>query len=247
MFIRTRKQLEKLEKTYLAPYAATTAASSGRQYKESLSFNRLAFQVDRDRIIHSRSFRRLKDKTQVFLAHHGDHFRTRLTHTLEVAQLSRDLARSLGVNEDLAESIALAHDLGHPPFGHAGEETMNEIMKQFGQNFEHNQQSKRIVTILERGYPDFPGLNLSREVIEGLMKHQTSYDQSQKKLTPTTLEAQIVDLADELTYQAHDTDDGLRANLINLKSLQKLVLIAETLVFIEKNTDPFLLLFLLIG
>jgi len=187
--------------------------------------NRLPFQVDRDRIIHSKAFRRLKDKTQVFVSHHGDHYRNRLTHTLEVAQIARDLARMLGLNEDLAETIALAHDLGHTPFGHAGETTLNECLAEYGLHFEHNEQSKRIVTELEHSYPDFNGLNLSIEVIYGLMKHETTWDRPglEDGVHPS-LEAQIVNLADEIAYQNHDVDDGLRSGLFKEEDLKNLAL-----------------------
>lgn len=227
MTIVVRQQLEAIEKTQLADYAFKNIESQGRHYPEPPDLYRTAFQIDRDRIIHCRSFRRLKGKTQVFISHYGDHYRTRLTHTLEVAQLARDLARSLGLNEDLAESIALAHDLGHTPFGHAGEEAMNNIMREFGSHFEHNEQSKRIVEILETGYPDFPGLNLTHEVREGLIKHQTAYDNPNKKINTFCLEAQVVDLADEIAYQNHDIDDGLRSSIINLNQLKELDLISE--------------------
>src|SRR3989338_6294723 len=159
--IATRKELEKEEKRTLAPYALLSAWSRGREFEEQEDESRTLFQRDRDRIIHSKAFRRLSGKTQVFVATYGDHFRDRLSHTLEVAQIARDLARNLRLNEDLCEAIALAHDLGHTPFGHAGEFTLNEIMKEFGGRFEHNEQSRRIVEVLEKQFPDFDGLNLS--------------------------------------------------------------------------------------
>lgn len=185
---------------------------------------RTIFQRDKDRIIHSKAFRRLSGKTQVFVATYGDHFRDRLTHSLEVAQVARDLCRRLSLNEDLAETVALAHDLGHPPFGHAGEYTLNAIMQGFGLRFEHNEQSKRIVEQLEKQFPDFEGLNLSYEVRQGLAKHQTYYDQKGKKISGKTLEAQVVDLADEIAYHNHDLDDGLRSSLFTFKDLGALSL-----------------------
>lgn len=219
------------EKKVLAPYAALSSESRGRVHDEPAGETRLAFQKDRDRIIHSKAFRRLKDKTQVFVAHGDDHNRNRLTHTLEVAQVSRDLARMLGLNEDLAEAIALAHDLGHTPFGHAGETALDECLRRFkepgegGANskrmrFEHNAQSKRVVEELEHVYPGFVGLNLSIEVLEGLMKHETSWDKPGDSVAVRpSLEAQIVNLADEIAYQNHDVDDGLRGGFFNEEDL----------------------------
>ncbi|MFA5855666.1 MAG: deoxyguanosinetriphosphate triphosphohydrolase [Candidatus Gracilibacteria bacterium] len=221
--ILTPYHLAKNEATALKPYAVLSMYCRGRKIPEPEDKNRLPFQVDRDRIIHSKAFRRLKDKTQVFVAHHGDHYRTRLTHTLEVAQVSRDLARMLGLNEDLAETIALAHDLGHTPFGHAGEEALNNCLLQFGMTFEHNEQSKRIVTELEHAYPAWNGLNLNAEVLEGLMKHETHWDKPQNEsAVRPSLEAQIVNIADEIAYQNHDTDDGLRSGLFTEEDLQSL-------------------------
>lgn len=220
----TRTQLEEREKKILAPYA-TFASAIEREHSEVPDQYRTAFQRDRARIIHSKSFRRLKGKTQVFVAHYGDHYRNRLSHTLEVAQLSRDLARSLGLNEDLAESIALAHDLGHTPFGHAGERKLDELLKPFGGAFEHNQQSRRILTVLEKKYPDFDGLNLTTDLLDGLSKHQSPHDQNGVSFTQSpSLEAQIVNLADEIAYQNHDIDDGLRAGIFTREDLQKLSL-----------------------
>lgn len=183
---------------------------------------RTPFQKDRDRILHSRAFRRLKMKTQVFVAHYGDHYRTRITHSLEVAQVSRDVSRSLGLNEDLSEAIALAHDLGHTPFGHAGEHALDELMKPFGLGFEHNQQSKRIVEQVEQIYPTFRGLNLTFETRQGLMKHQSPWDQAESEFTGASLEAQVVNLADEIAYNNHDTDDGLRSGLLTEEALSEL-------------------------
>ncbi len=191
---------------------------------------RTAFTRDRDRIIHTTPFRRLMYKTQVFVFFEGDHYRTRLTHTLEVAQLGRSLARGLGGNEDLTEAICLAHDLGHPPFGHAGEHMLNILMAEHG-GFNHNTQSYRIVTELERRYPHFPGLNLTYETREGMLKHETDYDQSEAaEYEPdkrASLEAQIANLADEIAYNAHDLDDGLRAGLFTLSDLDDLAIWRE--------------------
>jgi dGTPase len=217
-FKKTAEQL-------LAPYAVKSSKSLGRKYPEKSDDKRLCFQRDKDRIIHSKAFRRLDEKTQVFVSGSGDHYRTRLTHTIEVAQISRDIARRLNLNEDLCEAIALAHDLGHPPFGHAGEEALNEIMNQNGMHFEHNEQSKRLVEKLEKAYPNFDGLNLSSEVLEGLIKHKTSYDQSGKvfEIFPH-LEAQVVNIADEIAYTNHDMDDGLRSGILDIRRLRKYML-----------------------
>ncbi|MFH1284888.1 MAG: deoxyguanosinetriphosphate triphosphohydrolase [Candidatus Peregrinibacteria bacterium] len=218
----TRKMLEAIEAKNLADYAVKSADSRGRKYKEEPSDGRLCFQRDKDRIVHCKAFRRLDAKTQVFIAGSGDHYRTRLTHTLEVAQISRDIARRLALNEDLCEAIALAHDLGHPPFGHGGEEALNEIMEGYGMHFEHNEQSRRIVEHLEKAYPDFDGLNLTREVLDGLMKHQTAWDQQGKKFEVSAhLEAQAVNIADEIAYTNHDMDDGLRSGVIKTEDLAK--------------------------
>ena len=215
----TREELEEREKKWLAPYAVKSGNSIGRKFKET-SDGRMCFQRDKDRIIHSKAFRRLDEKTQVFIAGSGDHYRTRLTHTLEVAQISRDIARRLKLNEDLCEAIALAHDLGHPPFGHGGEEMLDKLMHEHGMHFEHNEQSRRVVEVLEKAYPDFDGLNLSFEVLDGLIKHQTSWDQAEKKFeTSAHLEAQVVNIADEIAYTNHDIDDGFRSGLISIKEL----------------------------
>jgi dGTPase len=222
---RTRDELEEIERLYLAAYGLKSAESRGRLYEEPESASRLAFQRDRDRIIHTTAFRRLEYKTQVFVFYEGDHYRTRLTHTLEVAQLGRSIARSLGANEDLTEAICLAHDLGHPPFGHAGEYALNALMKDHG-GFNHNTQSYRIVTHLENRYPSFKGLNLTYETREGMIKHETEYDKSDAaEFEPdkrASLEAQISNLADEIAYNAHDLEDGLRAGLFNAFSLNEL-------------------------
>lgn len=206
----------------LASYAVKK--STGREYSEKEDPFRSPFERDRQRIIHSKAFRRLSGKTQVFVATFGDHYRDRLSHTLEVAQIARDIARRLHVNEDLAEAIALAHDLGHPPFAHAGEEELNRIMKKFDSHFEHNEQSKRVVETREDRYPNFRGLNLTYEVREGLAKHQTHYDQRGRKISAKTLEAQVADLADEIAYHHHDLDDGFRSRLFSFQDLRKLSL-----------------------
>ena len=227
---RLRQQLEEIESMSLAPYGLRSAASRGRQFPEPESATRTAFTRDRDRIIHSTAFRRLMYKTQVFVFYEGDHYRTRLTHTLEVAQLGRSLARGLGGNEDLAEAICLAHDLGHAPFGHAGEHSLNALMADHG-GFNHNTQSYRIVTELERRYPDFPGLNLTYETREGMLKHETDYDVSEAAAYEpekrASLEAQIANLADEIAYDAHDLDDGLRAGLFTVEDLDELAIWRE--------------------
>ncbi len=219
--ILTREEFEKKEALLLAPYAALSSLSRGRVYPQSEHPLRTAFQRDRDRIIHSAAFRRMEYKTQVFIPHESDHFRTRLTHTIEVAQISRTIARSLGLNEDLAEAIALVHDLGHTPFGHAGEDVLNGLLKEFG-GFNHNRQSLRIVDILERRYSAHPGLNLSYEVREGIVKHETKVKMELPEFNPTerpTLEAALVDIADEIAYNAHDIDDGLSSGFIPVEEL----------------------------
>ncbi len=194
----------------LALYAVPHRSPLGRELEEEADDTRFPFQRDRARIVHTQAFRRLLGKTQVFVAGEGDHYRTRLTHTLEVAQIARDVARTLRLNEDLAECIALAHDLGHPPFGHRGERALDEWLHTHGSAFEHNEQSIRIVTLLERHTEGRSGLNLSREVLEGLRKHGTSAERGGRALS---LEAQAVNLADEIAYTAHDCEDGLRAGL----------------------------------
>jgi dGTPase len=213
--IRTREELEAQELSALAPYAQKSAGSAGRKYHEPPHPFRTEYQRDRARIIHSRAFRRLEHKTQVFLSGTGDHLRTRLTHTIEVASISRSIARALALNEDLAEAIALAHDLGHAPFGHSGESELNRLMRAHG-GFNHNHQSLRIVELIETKYPEFPGLNLSFEVLEGLHKHAAPPKASKKaaRVYQPSLEAQIANLADEITYYSHDLDDGLDSRLI---------------------------------
>ncbi len=223
--MRTREEFESLEKTVLAPYASHSGASIGREYSEPEHPYRTRFQRDRDRIIHSKAFRRLEYKTQVFVNHEGDHYRTRLTHTLETAQISRTIARILKLNEDLAEAIALSHDLGHPPFGHSGQDVINQLMQEHG-GFEHNRQSLRVVAVLEQPYSSFPGLNLSYEVLHGISKHFREYSVAPKRRITRegapSLEAQVVNLADEIAYNNHDLDDGLRSQLITLDQLKQL-------------------------
>jgi dGTPase len=229
--IRRREEIEKTEAATLAPYAQKSGESAGRKHAEPRHPFRTEYQRDRARIIHSRAFRRLEYKTQVFLNGTGDHYRTRLTHTIEVASVSRTIARALGLNEDLAEAIALAHDLGHSPFGHSGEEVLDEMMRAHG-GFEHNVQSLRVVELLEEKYPRFPGLNLSHEVIEGLQKHakfHESPDGGGTRNPSPSLEAQIANLADEITYYSHDLDDGIDSGLITVEQLDALVIWRESL------------------
>jgi len=221
---RTRQELETLERSSLAPYAQFSGDSRGRKFKEAPPEWRTEYQRDRDRVIHSRAFRRLEYKTQVFLNGTGDHLRTRLTHTMEVAAIARGIARALRLNEDLVEAIALAHDLGHSPFGHMGEFALNRLMKGQG-GFEHNRHSLRIVEELEEKYPGFSGLNLSWEVREGLVKHYTAYDHPSKRADfdakNSSLEAQVANLADEITYYGHDLDDGLDSGLLSEAELNR--------------------------
>ena len=218
----------------LAEYAAKSETSRGREHDEPYKDDRLTYERDRDRIIHSAAFRRLEYKTQVFVNHEGDYYRTRLTHSLEVAQIARGISRALHLNEDLVEALALAHDLGHTPFGHTGELVLNRLMADHG-GFEHNRQSLRIVENLEQRYPGFDGLNLSWEAREGIIKHSTDYDkagrESVRNYEPdlkATLEAQIIDLADEIAYNNHDIDDGLKAGYINLEDLSRVELWQQT-------------------
>jgi dGTPase len=213
----TRQKLEEIEDKSLAPYGMRSKDTKGRAYLDGEPEYRTSFQRDRDRILHTTAFRRLEYKTQVFVNFEGDYFRTRLTHTLEVSQIGRTLARALGANEDLVETICLAHDLGHSPFGHSGEVALARLMKEFG-GFDHNKQSLRIVTELEQRYPEFPGLNLTWEVREGMVKHESEYDISDARdYSPElrgNLETQIANVADELAYTTHDLDDGLRSGMI---------------------------------
>lgn len=209
----------------LAPYAVPYEGILGRGVKEADDETRFPFQRDRDRIIHTQAFRRLQGKTQVFVTGEGDHYRTRLTHTMEVAQISRDMARTLQLNEDLAECIALAHDVGHPPFGHTGEAAIDAWMQQFDKRFEHNRQSLRIVTQLEHHSSMYAGLNLNQEILQGLQKHQTSFDQTGATHEGHSLEAQLVNVADEIAYTAHDSDDGLQVGLFTLEEIQEVPLV----------------------
>jgi dGTPase len=218
---KTRQQMEAAERTMLAPFAQLSAESRGREHSEPSHAYRTEFQRDRARIIHSRAFRRMEYKTQVFLNGTGDHLRTRLTHSIEVASISRTIARALRLNEDLAEAIALAHDLGHGPFGHSGEEMLAECMRDHG-GFDHNRQSVRVVELLETPYPDFPGLNLTFEVREGLRKHERPYSfATGEKYQCPSLEAQVADLADEITYYSHDLDDALDFEILNPAQLEQ--------------------------
>ena len=229
--IRGRAEKEALERATLVPWAQRAGESAGREHPEPGHPQRTAFERDRARVIHSRAFRRLEYKTQVFLSGTGDHLRTRLTHSIEVASISRGIARGLGLNEDLAETIALAHDLGHAPFGHSGEETLDALMRDHG-GFDHNRQSLRIVEWIERKYPEFPGLNLSWEVREGLQKHAKFYDpppaRGGGRHPCPSLEAQIANLADEITYYSHDLDDGLDFHLITPEQLETLAVWQES-------------------
>jgi dGTPase len=230
-----------MERQDLAGYAAKSHASRGRRHDEIYKDDRPAYERDRDRIIHCAAFRRLEYKTQVFVNHEGDYYRTRLTHSLEVAQIGRGIARRLHLNEDLVETLALSHDLGHTPFGHTGEEVLNRLMAPYG-GFEHNRQSLRIVEHLEERYPGFNGLNLSFEAREGIIKHSSDYDLPNNSgleeylpdLKPT-LEAQIIDLADEIAYNNHDIDDGLKAGYLDPNALLKVELWAETCARVKQK------------
>jgi dGTPase len=225
--LNTRQRLEEIETKTLAPFAIKSAESKGREYPEPEAEFRTAFQRDRDRILHTTAFRRLEYKTQVFVNYEGDYYRTRLTHTLEVTQIGRSLARAFGANEDLIEGICLGHDLGHPPFGHSGEAVLNKLMANHG-GFDHNKQSLRILTRLESRYPNWPGLNLTHELREGIVKHETEYDLSDEDAQGfdpelrASLEAQIANVADEMAYNAHDLDDGLRSGLVVPEQLDQL-------------------------
>ncbi len=234
-FPEPARYFEEIECRLLASYAVKSKDSKGRQYFEPDSPSRTCFQRDRDRIIHSKAFRRLKHKTQVFIATESDHYRSRMTHTIEVAQVSRHLARLLRVNEDLAEGIALAHDLGHTPFGHAGERILNQLMKPYG-GFEHNLQSRRIVDELEEKYPMFSGLNLTIELRDGLIKHKTPWDHPDQSQGFHSLEAEVCNISDEIAYNNHDIDDGLRAGLLQEEKLEtEVTLWKEAKAHVEKN------------
>lgn len=220
----------------MAGYAVKSAAFRGRQYLEKEHEVRTPFQRDRDRVLHSTAFRRLQYKTQVFVNDEGDHFRTRLTHTLETCQIARTIARALALNEDLVEAIALAHDLGHGPFGHAGQWALQEMMKGHG-GFEHNEQCLRIVEELESSYAEFPGLNLSFETREGLKKHpERFYPKGSRPFR--SLEADVVDVADEIAYNSHDLDDGLRAGLIREEDISELGIWRDLEEYIGKKCPP---------
>ncbi len=224
MFL-SREEIEIRERTFLAPYAVSSGSSRGRAYPEEEHPYRSAFQRDRDRIIHTTAFRRLDYKTQVFVYHEGDHYRNRLTHTIEVAQIGRSMARALGANEDLTEAICLAHDLGHPAFGHTGEATLNQLMAGHG-GFDHQRQTMRIVSVLEDRYEGFPGLNLTYEVREGIVKHDTDYDVTDatgyEPEAAGSLECQISNLADEIAYNAADLEDGLRSGVLDYLQVRDL-------------------------
>lgn len=237
--MKPRESYEKLEKEFLAPYAQLSGESLGREHPEEECPLRTCFYRDLGRIVHSMAFRLLEYKTQVFVNHEGDYYRTRLTHSLEVGQISVGLAKIFRVNEDLAQVIALAHDLGHTPFGHSGELALNSLMKSEG-GFEHNHQSFRVVTELEERYPDFRGLNLSYEVLEGILKHATEYDQPKelagfKQVGYPTIEAQIVNYADEIAFMNHDLDDGIHWGMLSIESLKDVALWDETYRGISKK------------
>jgi dGTPase len=223
--IRNRRELEDLERQVLAPFAVRAGDSRGRLHPEPESATRTAFGRDRDRVLHTTAFRRLEGKTQVFLSSTGDHYRNRLTHTLEVVQVARNIARALGVNEDLTETISLAHDLGHSPFGHTGEDVLERLMRaRTDSGFEHNRQTYRVVTLLEKRYADFDGLNLSWETLEGLVKHEREVSPPEMSLFEPdwrpSLEASIADTADSIAYSAHDLDDGIRSGLVQANDLE---------------------------
>ena len=234
--IFTRQQLEEREWLTLAPYAMHNSASRGRRYPEESHPHRLDYQRDRDRIVHTTAFRRLEYKTQVFVYSEGDHYRNRLTHSIEVAQIGRTLARSLGCNEDLTEAICLAHDLGHPPFGHVGEETLNHVMSEY-EGFDHQRQTYRILTELEQRYPDHPGLNLTYEALEGVVKHDTDYDVVDARAYHPeergTLECQLSNLADEIAYNTSDLDDGLRSGILDPAEVGELAIAQRTLASLD--------------
>jgi len=233
-----RNDLRRREGESLATYATRSSDCQGRVYDEPEHPFRLPFQRDRDRIIHSTAFRRLEYKTQVFVNHEGDYYRTRLTHSIEAGQITRTLCRVLGLNEDLGEAVALAHDLGHTPFGHAGERVLNKLMEPYG-GFEHNAQSLRIVDVLEERYPGFPGLNLTWEVREGIVKHSSEYDRPLvQRFAPgvqPVLEAQIVDFADEIAYNSHDIDDGLKSEMLEERDLASVALWAEAREWVRRQ------------
>ena len=234
-----QNNIKELEDLILAPFAMKSSQSRGRVHKEKEHPYRSCYQRDRDRIVHSAAFRRLEYKTQVFVNHEGDYYRTRLTHTIEVAQIARTIAAALRLNVDLTEAIALAHDLGHTPFGHSGEEALNELMSDLG-GFNHNLQGLRVVDYLEERYPDFPGLNLTWEVREGIIKHSSAFDKAvdMQEFSPglmPSLETQVVDIADEIAYDNHDIDDGLTSGLIKEQDLKNLSIWNKVSGKISKN------------
>ncbi|MBK8048723.1 MAG: deoxyguanosinetriphosphate triphosphohydrolase [Anaerolineales bacterium] len=237
--LRMREMLEERETTALAPYACTNRISRGRRYCEEKHRFRLDYQRDRDRIIHTTAFRRLEYKTQVFVYSEGDHYRNRLTHTIEVAQLGRNLARCLGCNEDLTEAICLVHDLGHPAFGHVGESTLNHLMEHRG-GFGHQRQAFRIVTELERRYAEFPGLNLTYEVLEAILKHEDSWEATDAEgyhpEERASLESQLSFLADEIAYNTSDLDDGLRSGIIDPDDFLEVPAVHATLARLHLDT-----------
>ncbi len=242
--MQQRVDLAKIEESVLAAYAMPSGATRGRRHEEAEHEFRLPFQRDRDRIIHSTAFRRLEYKTQVFVNHEGDYYRTRLTHTMEAAQITRTVARCLRLNADLAEAVALAHDLGHTPFGHAGERVLDELMREHG-GFEHNAHSLRLVDELEERYPAFRGLNLTWEVREGIVKHTPPYDKPlAQRFEPgraPCLEAQLVDFTDEIAYNSHDIDDGLKSGLLTFEALDGVALWREAYASIRSqypSTSP---------
>ena len=235
-----RKVQEEREDQLLAPYGMRSAQSRGRRHPEQEHSLRTCFQRDRDRVIHSSSFRRLEYKTQVFVNHEGDNYRTRLTHSLEGAQIGRTVARALGLNEELTECLVLGHDLGHTPFGHSGERVMDELMKDHG-GFEHNRQTLRILETLEQRYPRFPGLNLTWEVREGIIKHRPDSDATApEEYLPgqaPTLEAQLVDFVDEIAYNNHDVDDGLSSGMFTVEQIRTVALFREVHDGIDRDAD----------
>ena len=243
--LMTREALEAREEQWLAPYAMKSRNTKGRHYPEPEDPYRTVYRRDRDRIIHTTAFRRLEYKTQVFVNHEGDHYRTRLTHTLEVAQIAVSVARVLRVNEDLVEAVALAHDIGHPPFGHAGEDALRELMAGHG-GFDHNLQGLRVVDLLEARYPGFPGLNLTWEARESINKHRTPYDQPDLEIAldpncAPLLESQLADIADEIAYDNHDLDDGLASGILKEDDLAGIELwrsAHETVEAAGKRLDP---------
>jgi dGTPase len=234
--IRKRKDIEQIEQQTLADYAMKSGDSKGRKYPENEADDRTCFQRDRDRILYSKAFMRLRGKTQVVLAGHGDHFRTRLDHTQYVATVGRSIAQSLGLNQDLAEAIALSHDLGHTCFGHEGESALNEMMRKYKGKFEHNEQSLWVVEKLESKSKNYEGLNLTFEVRDGIDKHRTIYDnpQSKNSVMPT-LEAQVVNVADEIAYNCHDLDDGMRAEVFSESDLIRLKIWKAAMKQLEKG------------